>query len=116
MSKILVVDNGLAASQGYVGPLRAAGFEIVLAADGMEAIRKSCKDKPDLILLAEQIPKISSDHVCRILKDLPATESIPVVIMASAGKSYFETGPADHRFAGHLQNRGGHASPPSPAL
>ncbi len=102
MSKILVVDNGIAASQGYVGPLRAAGFEIVLAADGIEAIRKSCKDKPDLILLADQIPKISGDQVCRILKDLPATRSIPVVIMASAAKFHFETG-AD----GYYDRKGG---------
>ena len=66
--------------------LRFAGFDVVLTADGFEAIDKALFEQPDLILLDVRMPKISGYEVCRRLKENPITSSIPIVFVSAKGQ------------------------------
>jgi len=66
--------------------LRFAGFDVVLTADGIEALERAPLEQPDLILLDVRMPRITGYEVCRQLKENPATSAIPVVFLSAKGQ------------------------------
>ena len=80
---ILVVDDdqqNLELVQAYLEDIEC---ETVAAHDGIEALERVAKDKPDLILLDVMMPKMSGFEVCRRLKVDPATSNIPVIMVTA---------------------------------
>ena len=85
MAKILVSDDERDIRELMGFALRFAGFDVVLTADGIEALEKVVEEKPDLILLDVRMPKITGYDVCRRLKSNPQTRHIPVVFVSAKG-------------------------------
>ncbi len=75
---ILNVDDDDASCRAASGILRKAGFEVIEAARGTEAIRLVRK-KPDLVILDVDLPDINGFEVCRRIRSDPATSLIPVL-------------------------------------
>jgi CheY-like chemotaxis protein len=86
MPKILVADDERDIRELIGFTLRFAGFEVVLVADGVEAIEQAPLEKPDLILLDVRMPKVTGYDVCRHLKEDPATSAIPIVFLSAKGQ------------------------------
>jgi DNA-binding response OmpR family regulator len=86
MTKILVADDERDIRELIGFTLRFAGFEVVLTADGVEAIEKAPLEKPDLILLDVRMPRITGYEVCRQLKENPVTSAIPIVFLSAKGQ------------------------------
>jgi len=86
MAKILVADDERDIRELIGFTLRFAGFEVVLTADGIEAIEKASLEQPDLILLDVRMPRITGYEVCRQLKENPATSAIPIVFLSAKGQ------------------------------
>jgi DNA-binding response OmpR family regulator len=86
MTKILVADDERDIRELIGFTLRFAGFEVVLTADGIEAIEKASAERPDLILLDVRMPKMTGYEVCRQLKENPDTGSIPIVFLSAKGQ------------------------------
>ena len=63
--------------------LHRAGYEVICAEDGAEALKMAQEGKPDLILLDMILPKMSGPEVLRNLKRDPGTAAIPVVVVSS---------------------------------
>lgn len=61
--------------------LNVAGYEVVTASNGEEALDKVEKESPDLVLLDVMIPKTDGFEVCARLKDREETRLIPVVLI-----------------------------------
>jgi len=81
--KILVVDDipiNIELQKAY---LSIAGYQVLEARDGEEALRRVKEDKPDLIILDIMMPKINGFEVCRRLKNDPQTCFIPVVMVTA---------------------------------
>jgi DNA-binding response OmpR family regulator len=57
------------------------GYQVLCSRDGIEALRIISEDTPDIILLDMQIPRISGNEVCRIIKSNPTTSDIKVLIL-----------------------------------
>ncbi len=66
--------------------LRAEGYDVVTAANGLEALDLARAVLPDLIVLDLMMPELDGLSVCEILRRLPSTAPIPV-IMLTAWKS-----------------------------
>ena len=66
--KVLIADDEPDIRELLQYNLSAAGFEVILAKDGDEALDKAKKNKPDLILLDVMMPKKSGVEVCKILR------------------------------------------------
>jgi len=82
-AKILVVDDiaiNLELQKAY---LTAAGYEVIEAKSGQEALQKVRDEKPDLILLDVMMPKMSGYEVCKILKNDPETQFIPIIMVTA---------------------------------
>ena len=63
--------------------LRQAGFEVVAAADGAEALKKARSTLPSLIVLDLMLPEVDGLEVCRMLRRDPATTDIPIIMLTA---------------------------------
>lgn len=79
--KVLVADDSPVLRAAVTKLLEPAGYEVVTAEDGVEAITRVYEERPDLILLDVQMPKLTGYVVCRLIKEDPATATIPVLIL-----------------------------------
>lgn len=82
--KILVVDDEPDVVLLIERTLRAEGFEVLKAYDGIGALDLIASEKPDLILLDIMMPMMSGYEVCEQVKANPETQHIPVVCLSSA--------------------------------
>ncbi|MDB3892390.1 phosphate regulon transcriptional regulator PhoB [Alphaproteobacteria bacterium] len=66
--------------------LEQAGFEVVRASDGQQAIDMIEEQRPDLIILDWMMPQLSGIDVCRKLRANRQTKSLPVIILSARGE------------------------------
>ncbi len=83
MAKILVVDDEPDALELVGFNLKAAGFTVITAGDGAEAIKRARQDLPDLILLDLMMPDVDGLEACRILRLEAATTGIPIIMLTA---------------------------------
>lgn len=83
MAKILVVDDEPDAVELVEFNLKNAGFEVMTAADGSEALKKARSTLPDLILLDLMIPEVDGLEVCKLLRRDAATAGIPILMLTA---------------------------------
>ena len=77
MPKILVVDDEPDAVELIKFNLKAAGYEVITAADGDEALKKARAILPDLIILDLMLPEVDGLEVCKILRRDPRARPSP---------------------------------------
>ena len=63
--------------------LKRAGFHVVLAANGREALERIDGEQPDVALLDWMMPELDGVEVCRRLKADPATAAVPVIFLTA---------------------------------
>lgn len=83
---ILVVDDHIPNLAFLTDALSAAGYRVLVAVDGQEALDRLAVTRPDLILLDALMPVLDGFETCRRLKATPAYESIPVIFMTALGE------------------------------
>lgn len=67
--------------------LARAGFEVVEAATGAEAVRKAVTDKPELVLLDIYLPDTDGYQICKDLKENPETARTSVIHITASDRS-----------------------------
>jgi len=77
-AKILTVDDNEALRYSLARSLRDAGYQVVEARTGVEALERAA-EAPDLITLDVNLPDITGFQVCRQLKSNPSTAHIPIL-------------------------------------
>jgi len=81
--KILVVDDEPEAVELVEFNLKQAGFSVVSAIDGAEALKKARAVLPGLIVLDLMIPEVDGLEVCKMLRRDPATATIPIIMLTA---------------------------------
>jgi two-component system sensor histidine kinase/response regulator len=81
---ILVVDDVVSNVQVVGSILGAAGYQVLPATSGEQALRYAANPAPDLILLDVMMPDMDGFEVCRRLKTAPETSAIPVIFLTAA--------------------------------
>jgi DNA-binding response OmpR family regulator len=82
-SKILVVDDEPEAVELVEFNLKQAGFDVLTAADGSEALKKARAALPSLIVLDLMLPEVDGMEVCKMLRRDPATAAVPIVMVTA---------------------------------
>lgn len=83
-SVILNVDDNAASLYAKSRVLRHAGFHVIEAQNGSEALALAASTQPDLVLLDVHLPDMSGYEVCRQLKTIPATAKLCVVHISAS--------------------------------
>lgn len=88
--------------------LESNGYEVVVAVDGEEALKRISERKPDFVISDIVMPKRDGYALCRALRENPATKDLPIILVTSlgepldvvralaAGADNFVTKPYDH--------------------
>lgn len=78
--RILVVEDEESYREALQAGLRKEGYDIELAADGIEGLRRFAERPPDLVLLDVLLPGMSGTEVCRRMRDLAP---VPVIMVTA---------------------------------
>ena len=85
--RILVADDNAMNVDILRTRLAAHGYEILIAADGEEAVDVARRERPDLILLDIMMPKLDGYEVCRQLRADRGFPFVPIILVTAKGDS-----------------------------
>lgn len=80
LARILIVEDELAYRETLQYMLTSAGYEVVTAADGFEALDKFRRSTPDLVLLDLMLPRLSGIEVFNRIR---AASSVPIIMVTA---------------------------------
>lgn len=86
MVKILVAEDERDIRELVAFTLQFAGFEVILASNGAEAVELAPAVNPDLILMDVRMPRMTGYEACAVLKNLPETKDTPVIFLSAKGQ------------------------------
>jgi DNA-binding response OmpR family regulator len=81
--KILIVEDNSRLAESLAILLNEAGYETSLATNSGQGIGKALTERPDLILTDLNLPDITAIEAITILKKIPFTSSIPIVVLTA---------------------------------
>ena len=87
METILLVEDSKFMRVATERILTRAGYQVICAGDGDEALVLAGNSLPDLIVLDMLLPKLSGPEVLRSLKKSDLTAHIPVVVLSSLSQN-----------------------------
>ena len=89
-AKVLAVDDSEENLKLIQALLSVAGYEVVTATSGEEALLMVERENPDLILLDDMMPSLKGFEVCSLLKSKQETRLIPVILVTPAQESEYK--------------------------
>ena len=63
--------------------LKAAGYDVITADDGEEALKKARSSHPALVILDVMLPEVDGLEVCKLLRREPATATVPIIMLTA---------------------------------
>ena len=86
MTKILVAEDERDIRDLIAFTLRFAGYEVITAGNGEEAVQLTSEHLPDLVLTDVRMPKMTGYEACKLIKADPTTQHIPVIFLSAKGQ------------------------------
>ncbi len=83
---ILIVEDDDAISALLEYNLSKDGYEVVVAADGEEALTLVSERLPDIVVLDWMLPKVSGIEVCRRLRQRTESRNVPIIMLTARGE------------------------------
>jgi twitching motility two-component system response regulator PilG len=81
--KVLVIDDSNTIRRSAEMFLRQAGFEVILAEDGFDALAKISDHQPKVIFVDIMMPRLDGYQTCALIKQNPKLKSTPVIMLSS---------------------------------
>ena len=83
---ILVVDDEEDILELVSYNLKKEGYLVTTVATGEAALKVTKSKSPDLVVLDLMLPNVDGLEVCRLLKQEPATQHIPIIMLTAKGE------------------------------
>ena len=106
---VLLVDDDANLREIIKAKLEAVGFVVIEARYGEDGVNKAKNNKPDLILMDVQMPKMNGIEALSKIKANPETSQVKVLFLTNYGEADTSDAPLDDKFArdigaiGHLR-------------
>lgn len=88
--KVLVVDDNPTITALAQMHFQAAGWRVVCASDGFEALASIVKHRPRVVLVDAMAPRLDGYQICALVKSNADFQDIPVIMSSSAKRGYDE--------------------------
>jgi DNA-binding response OmpR family regulator len=85
VNKILVADDEPHLIRSLEFILNKAGYEVIMASNGEEALEKLAEYKPGIIFLDLMMPGKNGYEVCEIIKNSPEYKDVYIIILSAKG-------------------------------
>ena len=100
-AKILIADDEPSILMLVSVMLSDAGYEVIKAEDGQQAIDKAISERPDLIITDVIMPNKNGFEVCQVVRNTVEIAETPIIILSALGDKYnkitgFEEGADDY--------------------
>jgi CheY-like chemotaxis protein len=97
LHKVLLVEDDKALRRYLEVTLERAGYEVLPAADGLEAMKLALSASVDLVITDAMMPNLTGHELCRFLRNSPKLSHIPIVLLSGLDKkdASSESGLAD---------------------
>lgn len=82
-SKILLIEDDPTLRQLYKETFDRAGFEVLEADDGQYGVDLAIQHQPAALILDLMLPRQGGLHVLRILRSMPETRHLPIIILTA---------------------------------
>lgn len=92
-ARIVVADDSPTQRSTIALALERRGHQVIQGENGLEAITLVCRENPDLLVSDIMMPELTGYQVCRLLKNDPATEDLPIILLTTLDHQ-------EHRFWG----------------
>ena len=86
--KVLVIDDSNTIRRSAEMFLREAGYEVILAEDGFDALAKIADHQPRLIFVDIMMPRLDGYQTCALIKQNPKLKATPVIMLSSKDGVY----------------------------
>ena len=86
--RILIVDDEIEMVEMETVRLKASGYEVAVAYDGLSGLGQVKFFQPDLVILDIMLPKLDGYQVCAALKKDPQTRDIPIILVSAMDQKY----------------------------
>ncbi len=96
---VLVVDDEAYFREIFSGKLKMLNYQVEVAEDGVQAVKKAKALQPDLILMDVKMPNMDGIEAVAKLKEDPATKDLRVVFLTNLGEDKAEMQEIDKRFS-----------------
>jgi two-component system chemotaxis response regulator CheY len=83
MQSILAVDDSASMRQMVAFTLKGAGYNVIEAADGQEALEKAQGASVDLVLTDQNMPRMDGITLVKSLRSMPAYSATPILILTT---------------------------------
>jgi DNA-binding response OmpR family regulator len=83
MQQLLIIEDDVDIRELVTFKLRQVGFEVRSESDGESGLATATLIRPDLVLLDLMMPKLSGLDVCRRLRAMPETATIPILMLTA---------------------------------
>jgi twitching motility two-component system response regulator PilG len=81
--KVLVIDDSNTIRRSAELFLRQAGYDVILAEDGFDALAKISDHHPRVIFVDIMMPRLDGYQTCALIKQNPRLRSTPVIMLSS---------------------------------
>ena len=81
-NRILLVEDDKALRRYLEVTLERAGYKVLTAGDGLEAMKLALSSSLDLVITDEVMPNLSGHELCRFLRNSPKLSHIPIVLLS----------------------------------
>lgn len=81
--RLLIVEDESATRETWAEYFQNAGYQVLQASDGQEALESVRHERPDLLLLDVRLPRLDGYQVCQRLKSDPMTSHIPIIMITA---------------------------------
>ena len=81
--KVLVIDDSNTIRRSAEAYLRQAGFNVVLAEDGFDALSKISDHHPQVIFVDIMMTRLDGYQTCALIKQNPTFKTTPVIMLSS---------------------------------
>lgn len=86
--RILVAEDNLDQRTLYVAILTGAGYQVLEAGDGAEAVSMARRELPNLVLMDVTMPGTSGWNAVRTLREDAATHHIPIIVITGLASAW----------------------------
>lgn len=82
-TRVLLAEDDRALRRFLEVVLERAGYEVTVAADGLEAMKLVLAETVDVVVTDEMMPNLSGHEFCRFIRNSPSLRHLPVILLSA---------------------------------